>query len=433
MNDFLCFVIIKAHLFITNTFGQCLFPQRVHTIILIKSLIITGVEGGQRMNTLSELKDKLYMEHYIDVQEEYQSFADASKLLSDYIDNKYFDRLTRIDNSRSREIMLDEWYMSESNKLSHMSIHQKMSMVYVDENLIIIINNSAEIFKIALEKVSDDVSIEQKSRVYTLLHDIQNTMPLVAEFNQDIAQKELSEAIVEVNYILGKSQNLSIRMHDRLQYGKNETNINNAKQSSKKSIVKQFVKSTWFKFGVMTACICLMVLATVFVLNNNAASEPKIDLSDNYANTIVCVGYTGNSAFYEGALNYELLYNKDAKHLPIFKIESLKELKQFEKAYSDILSFDRGFSEIISQAQLDKRSFYKERSLLIIYMPASSGSYRYALQEIKTENTSLCIEVEQIKPNSGMGTLDVEGYLLLVCVDDAELSKYTSIDAQLFK
>ena len=171
------------------------------------------------MNTLSELKDKLYMEYYTDVQKEYRDFTDVLKLLSDYIDNKYFDRLTRIDNSRIRELMLDEWYISESNKLRHMNVHQKMSMVYIDEHLIQIINASSEIFRIALSKSSGHITTEQQMRAKRLLNDMQSVMRLVATFNCNTAKMELSEAIVDTNYILGLSKNYSMRMHDRLRYG----------------------------------------------------------------------------------------------------------------------------------------------------------------------------------------------------------------------
>lgn len=171
------------------------------------------------MNTLSELKNKLYMEYYTDVKEEYRDFADVVQLLSDYIDNKYFDRLTRIDHSRIRELILYEWYMSESNKLRYMNVHQKMSMVYVDDNLIQIINASSEIFRIALSKCSGHITPEQQIRVKKLLDDMQSVMPLVATFNCNTAKMELSEAIVDTNYILGLSKNYSMRMHDRLRYG----------------------------------------------------------------------------------------------------------------------------------------------------------------------------------------------------------------------
>ena len=216
-----------------------------------------------------------------------------------------------------------------------------------------------------------------------------------------------------------------------------ETYINNAK-SSKKGTIMWFAKSTWLKFGSMAACFCLIVLAAVFVLNNNTVSGPMLDLSDNYANTISYVGWTDNSALYKGALNYELLKNEPDEHLPIFKIDTMEELENFKETYSNILLFDQGydtvksFSEAMGKAQFDREIFYEERSLLIIYIPASSGSFRYAIHEVKTENASLCIEVEQANDPEVI-TEDMAGWLLLVCVHDVEISKYTSIDAKLSK
>lgn len=170
------------------------------------------------MTTLNELQEALYRTFYIDVQNNYKEH-NVQALLFNYIDNKYAARFARICNLRISEYMLQEWLTSESNKFRYMNVQQKMAMIYTDENLIRIINNSAEIFKTALDKVSGAISATQQSRAQDWLQDMQSTIPLVAEFNQDIAKKELSDAIVEVNYILGISKNYSIRMHDRLQYG----------------------------------------------------------------------------------------------------------------------------------------------------------------------------------------------------------------------
>ncbi len=216
-----------------------------------------------------------------------------------------------------------------------------------------------------------------------------------------------------------------------------ETYINNAK-FSKKGTVMWFAKSTWLKFGSMAACFCLMILAAVFVLNNNTVGGPMLDLSDNFANTISYVGWTDNSALYEGALNYELLQNQPNEHLPVFKIDTMEELENFKETYNDILLFDQGydtvrsFSEAMDKAQFDRESFYEEHSLLIIYIPANSGSFRYALQEVKTSGTSICIQVEQANDPEVI-TEDMAGWLLLACVEDVEISKYTSFDAKLSK
>ena len=216
-----------------------------------------------------------------------------------------------------------------------------------------------------------------------------------------------------------------------------ETYINNAK-SSKKGIVMWFTKSPWLKFGSLAACFCLMVLAVVFVLNNDMTLGPELVVSHNYANTISYVGWTDNSTLYKGALNYELLQNEPNEHLPILKIDTMEELENFKKTYKDILLFDQGydtvksFSEAMDKAQFDRESFYEEHSLLIIYIPANSGSFRYAIHEVKTENASLCIEVKQANDPEVI-TEDMAGWLLLVCVEDVEISKYTSLDAKLSK
>lgn len=216
-----------------------------------------------------------------------------------------------------------------------------------------------------------------------------------------------------------------------------ETYINNAK-SSKKGTVMWFAKSTWLKFGSMAACFCLMVLAAVIVLNNNVAWGPTCDGEQNYGNTIAYVGWTDNSAFFEGALNYELLKNEPNEHLPIFNIDTIEDLEHFKSAFGNIVTMDQGYDTVLSfnaamsKAQWDREIFYENNSLLIIYIPASSGSFRYAIHEVETENASICIEVEQTN-NPENVTDDMAGWFLLVEVEDEEASKYTSFDAKLSK
>lgn len=215
-----------------------------------------------------------------------------------------------------------------------------------------------------------------------------------------------------------------------------ETYVNNANKSSKKGTIMWFAKSTWLKFGSMAACFCLMVLSVVFILNNNMAWGPTHDDETNYGNTISYVGWTDNAALYEGALNYELLQNEPNRHLPIFKIDTIEELEQFKATFENIVTMDQGYDTVLSfhaamsKAQWDRKIFYENSALLIIYIPANSGSFRYAIQEVKTSDTSICIQVEQVNEPEFI-TEDPAGWFLLVEVEDEEISKYTSFDAKL--
>ena len=198
--------------------------------------------------------------------------------------------------------------------------------------------------------------------------------------------------------------------------------------------VKKKTRPLWMKISAVAASVCVTVGAALFALNQNMPWAPHHDGQANYGNTAAYVGWTDNPALYEGALNRELLASEPNKHLPIFKIDTIDELAQFKTTYENILAFDQGYGEALSfdsamsKAQWDREIFYQGYSLLIVYVPANSGSSQFIVDKVKTEDASICISVGQ-KQNSEISTENMTGWLLLIEVEDEEISKYTSFDA----
>ena len=213
-----------------------------------------------------------------------------------------------------------------------------------------------------------------------------------------------------------------------------ESYIRDAHAVQKKKTAPHFFQSVALKWGAVAAGLCLVVTAVVFVLNNNIAWGPTCDGEQNYGNTISYVGWSEDPTLYDSALNSDLLQSEPGEHLPIFKIDTLAELEQFKATFETILDLDQGydtalsFNAAMSKAQWDREIFYEKNSLLIIYIPASSGSFRHAIQEVKTTDTSICIHVKQTN-NPDVITDDMAGWFLLVEVEDEEIQKYTSFDA----
>lgn len=211
-----------------------------------------------------------------------------------------------------------------------------------------------------------------------------------------------------------------------------ETYINNANASSKQTAVLWFAKSTWLKLGSLAACFCLMILATVFALNKLDLG-PKKDEAE-YSYIVTYAGWSEEPILYESALNYELIQSDPNTHFPIFKIDTFEEFEIFKETYSNILSFDQGYDTVLSfyeamgKAQFDREIYYEEHSLLIIYIPANSGSSRYAIDEIKTKDTSMHIHIEQTTEEPEL-TDNMAGWFICVKVNKDKISNYTSFDA----
>ena len=209
-----------------------------------------------------------------------------------------------------------------------------------------------------------------------------------------------------------------------------ETYINNANKSPKKVTTMWFTNSTWLKFGSIAACFCLMVLATVFALNNMSPKHGEVEFSY----IVTYAGWSEESIIYENALNHELIESEPHTHLPIFKIDTFEDLETFKKTYNNVLLFDQGydtvpsFYEAMNQAQFDREIFYEEHSLLVVYVPANSGSLRFEIEGIETSDTSMCINIEHNNESTEMED-DMTGWFICVKVNKDKLSNYVSFDA----
>ena len=81
-------------------------------------------------------------------------------------------------------------------------------------------NLSAEIFRMALRKMEAGANADERKRAAENLKKIKKLSKNVSEENVQYAKKIISECTVEVNYICGKSENMSLRMADHLRYFK---------------------------------------------------------------------------------------------------------------------------------------------------------------------------------------------------------------------
>lgn len=189
------------------------------------------------------------------------------------------------------------------------------------------------------------------------------------------------------------------------------------------------------KWGTLAACLVLTIVASIFILNGNFIKGPEKP-DPKYGYTVAYVGSADAFMTSADALNYELLTNNNGSHLPVFKIDSLEELRGFVTRYEDTISVNEGYDNILSfqgaleKAQWDREGFYAEHSLLMVYIPAESASYRFGIQEVKTTDSALCIHIGQTnKPQTT--TDDEAGWFVFIQIEKDEASGYTTFDAVL--
>ena len=123
------------------------------------------------------------------------------------------------------------------------------------------------------------------------------------------------------------------------------------------------------------------------------------------------------------------------RHLPVYKLDTPEDLARFKESYQDILTLDQGYDEVPSFGEITASyddSFFADHSLVLAYVEASSGSFRYAIQGVSCEGSTFCLDVVQTNDPETY-TDDMAGWLVLAEVLDSEVADCTLFDARLIE
>lgn len=151
------------------------------------------------------------------------------------------------------------------------------------------------------------------------------------------------------------------------------------------------------------------------------------EVSVSYAN------WAEKEQVFFGALNKEKMAISSVAHLPIYKFDTLEDLEQFKHAFDGVLAIAHDYNEIQSlnnaTAKYDTL-FFEENTLMLVYVGASSGTYRFGVNSVFCEGKYFCIHVEQIN-NPEVFNEEMAGWYLTVVVPDSMISNCTEYDADL--
>ncbi len=151
------------------------------------------------------------------------------------------------------------------------------------------------------------------------------------------------------------------------------------------------------------------------------------DVTLSYAN------WTDDSKICTSSLNLRKMQSNSIQHPPIYKFDSLKDLKQFKESFGDILTMDSGWDEVPSfneaTAKYDTK-FFEENSLMLVYVSASNCTHRFGLGSIGWDEKSFCINVVE---TTGKEFVDeaMSGWFLTVAVEKETIASCTEFDADL--
>ena len=151
------------------------------------------------------------------------------------------------------------------------------------------------------------------------------------------------------------------------------------------------------------------------------------DASLSFAN------WTDDSKIYTSSLNLSKMQSSSIQHLPIYKFDSLKDLKQFKESFGDILTMDNGWDEVPSFNEVTAKydaKFFEDNCLMLVYVSASNSTHRFGLGSIGWDEKSFCINVVE---TTGKNFVDdaMAGWFLTVAVEKEAIASCTEFDADL--
>lgn len=155
-------------------------------------------------------------------------------------------------------------------------------------------------------------------------------------------------------------------------------------------------------------------------------------LSDQYS---AWANWTDDERVTQGIVNPDTVsHTYPRKHLPLYKIDSARDLEKFIEDYGEVFALDyrfggnlgAGFKAATDHCDVD---FFSDKFLLVAYMEAPSGSFRYGARNIIIDDGALTLEIEQTNDPEAH-TDDMSGWLVTAEVIRADATtNCTSYDA----
>jgi len=148
---------------------------------------------------------------------------------------------------------------------------------------------------------------------------------------------------------------------------------------------------------------------------------------------VVYAGWTEDGRILSECLNPSAMAISSVRHLPVYKFETRADLDRFRENFQDILTLDQGYDEVPSFNEIALSyddSFFENYAVILAYVTASSGSYRFDIQEVILDGSSFCIDVVRTN-HPKVGTADMASWFVIAEVLDSDIAGVAVFDAKL--
>lgn len=155
--------------------------------------------------------------------------------------------------------------------------------------------------------------------------------------------------------------------------------------------------------------------------------------TDGFETTVSYAGSSSAVDMWEDAVNGNQLVLDIIQGLPLYKFDTIKDLEMFKEKYSSELVMDHGYDEVPSfnevTAQYD-RAFFRENSLLLVYVGNNNCTERFALHSVGWDQDSFDVHIVETTNAQAVDTARA-GWFVTIAVPDTLLHDDTQYWADL--
>ncbi len=174
---------------------------------------------------------------------------------------------------------------------------------------------------------------------------------------------------------------------------------------------------------------------SILHLTESVASDGGNDENNMtaYNSRVSYANYTESGDIYVGALNGSKMPISSVQHLPVYKFDTLEDLENFKKTFSDTLTMDKGWDEVPSfNATVENydKAFFEENTLMLVYVPADNSTHRFNVHSVYCDGKALSIHIQETT-KAEVVDCAMAGWFVTVETEDGLIENCTEFDADL--
>lgn len=165
---------------------------------------------------------------------------------------------------------------------------------------------------------------------------------------------------------------------------------------------------------------------------DSLAQSAEIWLKDDLDTTVSYGNWADTPSVSISPLNLSKLQISSVRHLPVYKFDTLDELVRFKQTCEGF-DFDSSYNEVPSFNDATSKydsAFFENNTLILVYLTATSGSYRYDLHSVYCDGDDLVVHVQKTNDPEDC-TCDMAGWFITVALPDSVVKNCTEFDADL--